>query len=170
MKKIILIGFAACYKSHVGKLLADKLNCAFVDTDREIECRCGMTVRQIFETMGEGYFRAMENALLLTLNDNNTVVACGGGSVMSHNFDNFAYGGTVVCLTATAETVHSRLGDGSRPLFDGITVEQLNSFMQQRALLYAKYANATFDTDGKTSQQVADQVYEWLITGSNINR
>ena len=60
MKKIVLIGFACCGKSTVGKILADKLGYLFVDTDCEIQSRSNLTVAEIFERFGEGKFRQME--------------------------------------------------------------------------------------------------------------
>ena len=168
MKKIVLIGFAACYKSSVGKLLADRLGYAFVDTDKEIERANKMSVQQIFEKYGESSFRKKESELLRTLNANllakptNIVVACGGGSVLADGFDEFACDSIVVCLTASAETVHARLGSVLRPLFDGLAEDELNSYMQQRTPLYNKYANAIFATDGKTSEQVAEQIVDWI--------
>ncbi|MCH5153226.1 MAG: shikimate kinase [Clostridiales bacterium] len=162
MKKIVLIGFAACYKSTVGRLLADRLSCAFVDTDAEIERACNKTVQQIFETHGEAFFREEESKLLRTLTQDNAVVACGGGVVLSQGFSLFAQGSIVICLTASAETVHSRLGGVARPLFDGLTVRQLDSYIQSRAPLYAKYADVTIPTDRKTPEQLAQQIYNWL--------
>lgn len=163
MKKIVLIGFSACYKSTVGQLLADMLNCAFLDTDKEIERSQNLSVQQIFDTHGEQYFRALESLLLNTLNADDTVVACGGGSVLSSGFGEFARDSIVVWLTAQPETVHARLGKQARPLFDGLSKDALCSYMQQRAPLYAKYAHISISTDNKTSQQVAEQVFNWLL-------
>ena len=164
MKKIVLIGFAACYKSTVGKILADRLGCTFVDTDDEIERDCSMSVQQIFESYGEWYFRERESELLQTLNSDNTVVACGGGSVLSRNFDAFAKDSVVIHLTASANTVRARLGAVHRPLFDALSTEELNIYMRKRSTLYAKYAQAVFSTDGKTSEQVAEQIYNYITT------
>ena len=111
MKKIVLIGFAACYKTTAGKLLADMLNIDFVDTDEQIEKACKMSVQQIFDRHGEAYFRKKESELLLTINNDietkqaDTVIACGGGSVLSFNFDELARDSVVIWLTAKAETV-----------------------------------------------------------------
>ena len=163
MKKVVLIGFAACYKSTVGKLLSDKLGCSFVDTDEEIERAANMSVLQIFEKYGEKYFRERENELLSVLQCDNSIVACGGGSVLASCFDAFVQDSVVICLTASAETIRARLGKTPRPLFDGLTVEELRSYVQKRAQLYAKYAHATFPTDGKTSEQVAEQIYTYIV-------
>lgn len=167
MKKIVLIGFAASYKTSVGKLLADKLGCNFVDTDEQIENMCGMSVQQIFEMHGEAYFREQETKLLATLNANNTVVACGGGCVLSPVFVEFTRESNVVYLTASAETVRARLGATPRPLFDGLTIAELSDYMQARAPLYERYCNTTISTDNKTSEQVADEIYN-LIRCNNL--
>ena len=158
-----MIGFAACYKSTVGELLAKMLNYTFVDTDAEIENICNASVQQIFDTQGEAYFRQKESDLLLTLNARDTVVACGGGSVMADSFAEFARDGIVVWLTASAKTVLSRLGGTPRPLFDRLTVGQLDSFMQHRIPLYAKHAHVEFSTDGKTPETIAEQIYNWIV-------
>ena len=163
MKKIVLTGFAACYKTSVGKILADRLGCDFVDTDVQIENICGATVQQIFETQGEAYFRERESQLLATLSAENTVVACGGGCVLSPVFAEFTRNSIVICLTASVETVRARLGTTPRPLFDRLTVDELSHYMQTRAPLYEKYADITISTDGKTSVQVAEEVYRKLI-------
>ena len=162
MKKIILIGFAACYKTSVGQLLADKLGCNVVDTDDEIERMENKSVQQIFETHGEAYFRERESQLLATLQADNVVVACGGGCVLSPVFAEFIRDSIVIRLTASVETVHARLGTTSRPLFDGLTVEELSNYMQTRAPLYERYCSITIATDNKTPEQVAEQILQCL--------
>ena len=47
-------------KTTVGKRLAVQLGYRFVDTDRLIEARSGMTVPEIFERRGQAAFRALE--------------------------------------------------------------------------------------------------------------
>ena len=170
MKKIIIIGFAACYKSTAGKQLAEKLGYNFVDTDVEIECASGMSIRQIFDASGEAYFRKLESELLRSLKTRtDTVVSCGGGSILADDFDEFAQDSVVVWLTASAETVHARLGDSPRPLFDGQSVKQLSEYIQSRADLYKKYAQVEISTDGKTFEQVVQQMYTWLYAQNYIN-
>ena len=159
MKKIVFIGFAACYKSSVGKLVADTLNLEFCDTDSEIERLSNLTITNIFEQYGEQVFRDKENLLLNTLKDRqNIVISCGGGSVLSSNFGEFVANGTVVWLTASVDTVLSRLGAVSRPLFDGLTRSQLADFIVQRNPLYAQYADLCINTDDLSSAEVAQRV------------
>ncbi len=163
--KIVLTGFAACYKTSVGKLLANRLGLRFFDVDREAERRAGMTVRDIFEQFGEEYFRRAEGDELTRLTDKtDCVVACGGGSALLAQYSALAESATaVVWLDASVQTVISRL-DGARPLADGKTPEQIARLMTERKPFYARYANGIFNTDGLSSEQVADTVAQWLET------
>ena len=162
--KIVLIGFACCYKTSAGELLAKKLNYAHIDVDKMIEAGAGKSVAEIFETSGEKEFRRFERQALLSLMPcRDTVISCGGGSVLADSFEEFAEGATVVWLTAKADTVVSRLGGVSRPLFDGKSADDIARLMDVRAQYYAKYADIIVSTDNLTSSQVADAVFGKLV-------
>ena len=157
--KVVLIGFACSYKTSVGRLLANKLNVQHIDVDNLVEERSGQTVAEIFAIGGECAFRTKEEQALLSLTDcDDAVISCGGGAPLHSSFNQLAETSAVVWLTATAATVKQRLGGTIRPLFDGKTTEQLDEMINNRAAYYAKYANVTIATDGKTSEQVADEV------------
>lgn len=161
--KIVLIGFACCYKTTAGKLLSEKLNYKHIDVDRVIEDNAGKTVADIFATEGEQAFRKMENKALLSLTDcDNVVVSCGGGSALADGFNQLAKGSCVVWLTANADTVCARLGANTRPLFDGKSVEEIGNLIKARNAYYERYANLTVSTDGLTSRQVAEIVFDRL--------
>ena len=161
--KIVLIGFACCYKTSAGELLAKKLNYAHIDVDKMIEAGAGKSVAEIFETSGEKEFRRFERQALLSLiPSNDIVISCGGGSVLADSFEVFAEGATVVWLTANADTVVSRLGGVPRPLFDGKSADDIDRIMDARAPYYAKYVNLNVATDGLTSNQVADILFNKL--------
>ncbi len=157
--KIILIGFATSYKSSVATVLGKKLNLSVVDTDSVIEQQQGQSVWQIFEDKGEEYFRAQEQLLVDELsNTDNVVISCGGGTVLAPNFGNLASSATVVWLTVGANSVKYRLTKGTRPLFDNLSVEQLQQKILSRAPLYQQYAQQVVCTDHRTSNQVARQI------------
>lgn len=76
---ISLIGYRACGKSSVAPRLAGRLGWSWVDCDRAIEQRAGVTVRQIFESSGEAEFRRLESEVLAELlRGSETVIATGG--------------------------------------------------------------------------------------------
>lgn len=161
--KIVLIGFACCYKSSAGKLLAEKLNLRHVDTDRAVEELAGKSVAEIFEQKSELEFRKLESWTLLRASYlDDVVISCGGGGPLHSAFDKLSVGATVVWLTAQAETVISRLGDTPRPLFDGKSADEIAKVIDSRNPYYAKYADVTIATDGLTSRQVADIAFNKL--------
>ena len=59
---IFLVGMAGAGKTSLGRRLATNLNIPFVDTDQRISEIMGMSVIEIFQTLGEQFFRnAMQN-------------------------------------------------------------------------------------------------------------
>ena len=84
MRDIILIGFMGAGKTTVGKRLAGRLGCRFVDTDEYIVSKAGMPVSEIFERYGEENFRARETDALRDLlsEEDMAVLSVGGGLPM----------------------------------------------------------------------------------------
>ena len=81
LQRLVLTGFMGAGKSTVGRMLADRLGWEFLDLDAFIEARAGLTVPQIFATLGEAHFRKLESqALASALGNRNIVLALGGGA------------------------------------------------------------------------------------------
>ena len=80
-RTIILVGMMGAGKSTIGKALAALMGTNFVDLDRELEERCGVSIPHIFETEGEAGFRRRETRLLQEFaNARGMVVATGGSA------------------------------------------------------------------------------------------
>ena len=160
--KLVLVGFACAGKTTVGKLYSEKYNTKFVDTDSEIERRCGMSVGEIFAKYGEEYFRKQEAALLADLPDNNCVISCGGGTPTVDGFAEFAADATVIWLKVSAPFVNARLGNVARPLFDGLTEAELAEKIAVRSKIYAEFADYVVDTDNFTPE-VVEKIINRLV-------
>ena len=79
-ENIVLIGMPASGKSTVGRIVADKLNREFVDTDLLIERKTGLSISQIFENSGEDAFRRIEAETVREISgQTGLVIATGGG-------------------------------------------------------------------------------------------
>ena len=77
---VILIGMPSSGKSTVGKILAERLGRAFVDTDELVREKAGMQIPEIFEKYGEDYFRELEaRAVSEIAAQTSSVIATGGG-------------------------------------------------------------------------------------------
>ena len=83
---IVLIGMMGSGKTSLGKLLAQELNFAFIDTDLEIEKKLNLSVKEIFDKYGETLFRKKEFSVFkLFSNRNNIIISSGGGSFCHPN-------------------------------------------------------------------------------------
>jgi shikimate kinase len=148
-------------KSEVGKKLAVRLKRVFIDTDTLIEETAGTSIAQIFAERGESYFRQLERQMISqACLQSNVVIATGGGAIVDEeNARQLKDSGTVICLTATPETILARVQDNSdRPLLQGDNpLEKIRILLQTRAEAYAK-ADLMIDTSGLAVDDVVQTV------------
>ena len=84
VRHIALIGLSGSGKSTVGKMLARELGTRFAYLDEVVEMKSGMSIREMFESRGEAFFRDMESSAVneAASAPERTVIACGGGVVL----------------------------------------------------------------------------------------
>lgn len=161
---IYILGFMGVGKSITGKLLAEKLNRQFADTDNLIESRAGKPITKIFEQDGEEQFRELETSVLKeAAEENNSVISCGGGIVMmDENMDLIRKSGKSIFLNASIDTLLKRSGDSTeRPLLNRLSEEEkLKKIKEILALRLPIYLSAdiTLDTDDKTPEVIVDEL------------
>jgi len=159
---IFLIGMMGAGKTTVGRLLARRLRLRFVDSDHEIERRCGVKIPVIFEIEGEAGFREREAQAIEALTAlKGIVLATGGGVVMrEENRRHLAQGGTVVYLRARPEDLYERVrNDRNRPMLaGGDPLARLRELHAQRDPLYLEVADVVVDTGAQSVQTLARQL------------
>ena len=80
-KNLVFLGMMGSGKSSIGSLIAKKLLLNFIDIDNVIENELGLSIKKIFETKGENYFRKFEEKTTLKkLKSSSTVISLGGGA------------------------------------------------------------------------------------------
>jgi shikimate kinase len=163
---IFLVGMMGAGKTTVGRLLARRLKLRFVDSDREIESRCGVKIPVIFEIEGETGFRARESAAIEALAAlPGIVLATGGGVVLvERNRRCLAEHGTVVYLRAKPEDLYERVRhDRNRPLLaGGDPLAKLRELHEQRDPLYRSIADVVLETGTQSVQALARQLLDRL--------
>lgn len=144
MKNIVLIGMMGCGKTTVGELLASRLKRTLVDTDALIERREGMTVPEIFESQGEGYFRALETGVTQALSlRQDLIIACGGGLPLQEGaMAALKESGVVLWLDRDPEDIFDREDLSDRPLAQEGRAAFLEKAARRREV-YARWADAT---------------------------
>jgi shikimate kinase len=167
-RNIILVGFMASGKSHVGRSLSHRLGWPLIDADEEIVKLRGKPIQSIFEEDGEAAFREMERSVIANLcAGKDTVIATGGGAFLDPDSRRLMLeSGAVFCLEAKAETIYSRIsksagpGVAVRPLLAGDNSrERIDALLAQRAKAYS-LAHYTIETDALTPEQVAERILQ----------
>ena len=178
-----LIGPSGSGKSAVGRLLADRLNKPFLDSDALVEEQCGQRIAAIFEREGEAYFRECESRALLdaTRRYDSAVIATGGGIVTrQENRALLRSAGTCIYLSVQPEVALARLdaqraeaaergaAPEIRPLLAGSDpLARLRNLLTARAQWYED-AHVTFVTDEKSVEQVVQEIIAMLISAGEI--
>ncbi|MFB6845059.1 shikimate kinase [Streptomyces sp. NPDC056373] len=162
---IVLVGPMGVGKSTVGALLAERLRCAYRDTDDVIVASEGRSVADIFVEEGEARFRALEkDAVATALAEHHGVPALGGGAVLDAGTRRLLAAHTaVVHLSMGVEVAVGRAGlAAARPLLAGDPLERWQELAKARAPLYAEVARVVVATDGRAPEEVADAVLDAL--------
>ncbi|SDN07469.1 shikimate kinase [Sediminibacillus halophilus] len=167
MKAIYLIGFMGSGKSSVLRLLAEKMALPGLDTDQQIEQTTGRTIPEIFKCQGEAIFREKETDTLMKMPKTDAVVATGGGIVESTMNRNWLKEHVfVVYLHTSLAEIDRRLGnDDSRPLWKK---HEKTELYERRLEKYRQTADNLIETDGKSPEQVAEEIYQ-LIRKENTD-
>lgn len=143
LNKIFLTGFMACGKTTIAKILSEKLNFKFVDTDKEIEKLTQLKIPEIFSKKGEHFFREQETKILKKLKkEKNLVIATGGGFFLRNKNIKIAKKmGKIVFLKTNLKTCLKRSVNKKRPLLENKSQKELNFLFKQRLGRYFKTAD-----------------------------
>ena len=161
---IVLIGMPASGKTTVAEILGKSLGAEVVDTDALIVERHG-AITEIFEKHGEEYFRDLESAAVKeAAKKKKAVISTGGGCPLrKENVLALKECGKIVFLrTSITELIRRTEGDGTRPLLKGEREERLKSLLTVRTPVYEDAADLTIDTDGRTPEEIARIITEYI--------
>lgn len=156
----VLVGPPGAGKTTTGKALAVLFGTAFGDTDTDIEALAGKPIPEIFIDDGEEHFRTLERAAVSTaLASFDGVLALGGGAILNAETRATLAGHTVVYLSVELADAVKRVGiGGGRPLLAVNPRATLKYLLDQRRPLYEEVATVTVATDGRTPEQVAEEI------------
>ncbi|MFN3190098.1 MAG: shikimate kinase [Aureliella sp.] len=176
---ILLIGYRGSGKSTVGKLLADVLQCEFVDTDDKVEEAAGKSITAIFEHDGESVFRDLETLAIRTCVGavSKTVISLGGGAILrEENQQLLTAAGSVIWLRGSPENLFQRItqdmtsgsrrpkllhsDNDSQDDHDGYA--EIVEVLRNRTPIYSSLANFTVETDGKDPEDIVEEIIQSL--------
>lgn len=167
---ISLVGYMGSGKSHISKILSEKLNFKLIDLDKEISRRKKLTLAEIFDQKGEIYFRKLERETLeeILASEKNVILSLGGGTpVYYNNMEIINHNSKSVFLKASVRTLAERLSKQKekRPLIANIDDENLPEFIAKH--LFERnpyYSKAQFDvnTNGREPEDIVNEIIEKL--------
>lgn len=133
--RYFLIGHKGSGKTTMGKMLATKLGCPFIDLDHIIETIAGMSVPDFYRQVGETNFRKTERQALEGMSKfNNVVIATGGGAP--------CFADNMLLMKQLGVTIYLKVADdilleryrrvaAHRPIFGGCTVDELPAYLEK---------------------------------------
>src|SRR5438309_6358897 len=165
--KIYLVGFMGAGKTTIGRELASRVDAPFFDLDELIESAERMSIKEIFSTHGEPYFRKRERNLLQSTKwVESAVVATGGGTfTFDDNIQFIQSEGLSVYLSAPYVLLRARIGDkaAERPLFrDDSAAHELYG----NRVRYYRMSDITIDMrDDETPAEIVERLVFELPRG-----
>ncbi|MEY3169076.1 MAG: hypothetical protein RL421_319 [Actinomycetota bacterium] len=161
MDSVVLIGPPGAGKSTIGKILAQKMQRDFIDTDHLIEETTGKKIADIFLIDGEVEFRRIErDVVLASIKKEGYVISLGGGSVLDSEVETaLSKMAEVIFLDVSISNAAPRVGfNRERPLLLGNPRQQWISLMEKRRPIYERIATRRISTDNRKAHEVVEEL------------
>ena len=171
---IAMIGYRGTGKTTFGRLLAERIAFAWIDTDREIEKQAGCSIADLFRQQGEAAFRDLEARVIRECTEGESrVLSLGGGAVLRPETrqrlrDTCTH---VVWLRSTAQTIWQRVSAdpnsaSQRPnLTQSGGIAEVQQLLSQRIPVYDQCATVRVDTDVLDVERILAQILDCINLG-----
>ncbi len=163
--RIVIIGMPCSGKSSIGRMIAAHYGLEFFDLDTEIEQAAGMSIEQIFRTLGEGEFRRIETEVTERMSKTcGAVLATGGGIVtkpanmallkQSDSFVVYIHRDFYKIATTPKRIMEKR------PILQNTSYDKLLALYKQRLPLYRQYADYEVKNDKNREESIRSILQE----------
>ncbi|STQ86065.1 shikimate kinase [Helicobacter muridarum] len=154
MQNIVLIGFMGSGKSSIASMLAKNLDKSLIDSDSYIESIQKTSIKDIFASKGEHYFRLLEKNFIDEFeNSSNNIIATGGGMPI---FNDISKLGIAIYLKIDFDSIVQRIINevNTRPLFKDI--QKAKELYIQREPLYTKASKIIINANTNPTKIMQD--------------
>ena len=159
-ENLIFLGMMGSGKSSIGSLVAKKLQLNFIDIDNEIETELGLSIKKIFETKGENYFRKFEEKITLKkLKSKPVVISLGGGAFTNRNIRKEVIKNHLsFWLNWSDKILVNRIKNSKkRPLVSNASENEIIDLIKKRSNIYAK-ALYKIECDSLTKKEIVKKI------------
>ena len=153
-------------KSTYARLLAERLNMDFLDTDNLIEKHAGLSCFDLMQQQGQEAFGHNESEVIAKLDCQNMIIATGGSAVYREELKLLKSSAIFVHLHAKRRTLQRRFGcleERAVVIEDGMDFRDL---YEQRMPLYEEIADINLATDEEHGSE--KQLTEQLIIAISV--
>lgn len=171
---ITLIGFQTSGKTTLGQRVGQQIGWPFWDTDALIEKEIyPMTCRDVFQTLGENYFRELEYRIVKKLSYSScAVVASGGGTLLHpHTAPLLKKSSRLIYLKTSLPILKQRIW--AKPMLPSYLTHAVDpekalvELYAKRVVQYEKWADMTLEMDALTVDEAAQQIKDYVFKHSN---
>ena len=159
-KNLVFLGMMGSGKSSIGSLIAKKLQLNFIDIDNVIENELGLSVKKIFETKGENYFRKFEEKTTLKkLKSSSTVISLGGGAFSNKEIRKEVIKNHIsFWLNWSNDILLNRIKNSKkRPLAFNSSENEIIDLIKKRSNIYSK-ALYKIECDNLTKNEIVKEI------------
>ena len=164
-----IIGMMGAGKSKLGYIVSKSLNVNFYDIDDLIEKDLNTSIKELFKSHGEAYFRRVEEAKIKIVINNaisrneKAIVSIGGGAFDNQNSRELLLKNTkVIWLNVPTDILIKRIGDGSkRPMIKGNVEKSITEILSKRVKYYS-LSHHQLNAYNLTQKQITKKMIQFI--------
>ena len=164
-----IIGMMGAGKSKLGYIVSKSLNVNFYDIDDLIEKDLNTSIKELFKSHGEAYFRRVEEAKIKIVINNaisrneKAIVSIGGGAFDNqHSRELLLKNTKVIWLNVPTDILIKRIGDGSkRPMIKGNIEKSITEILSKRVKYYS-LSHHQLNAYNLTQKQITEKMIQFI--------
>ena len=164
-----IIGMMGAGKSKLGYIVSKSLNVNFYDIDDLIEKDLNTSIKELFKSHGEAYFRRVEEAKIKIVINNaisrneKAIVSIGGGAFDNqHSRELLLKNTKVIWLNVPTDILIKRIGDGSkRPMIKGNIEKSITEILSKR-IKYYTLSHHQLNAYNLTQKQITKKMIQFI--------
>jgi shikimate kinase len=164
-----IIGMMGAGKSKLGYIVSKSLNVNFYDIDDLIEKELNTSIKELFKSHGEAYFRRVEEAKIEIVIKNavskneKAIISIGGGAFDNQYSRELLLKNTkVIWLNVPKDILIKRIGDGSkRPMIKGNIEKSITEILSKRVKYYS-LSHHQLNACNLTQKQITEKMIQFI--------
>ena len=164
-----IIGMMGAGKSRLGYIVSKSLNVNFYDIDDLIEKELNTSIKELFKSHGEAYFRSVEEAKIEIIIKNavskneKAIISIGGGAFDNQYSRELLLKNTkVIWLNVPTDILIKRIGDGSkRPMIKGNIEKSITEILSKRVKYYS-LSHHQLNAYNLTQKQITEKMIQFI--------